>query len=143
MKISRGYRADYAIRACAFLGTLEDGARAKSREIASAMDIPERFLPQVMAALVKEGLVVSTAGPGGGYALGRDAERISLFDVVRAIEGPIENERCVITGGECSWDHACAAHAPLAAAREAFESSLASSSIADIARVHRAAHPAN
>lgn len=51
--------------------------------------MPERFLLQILRNLVTHGILRSTRGVDGGYALTRPPEKISLLDVIEAIEGPM------------------------------------------------------
>ncbi len=51
--------------------------------------MPERFLLQVLRSLVNHGILRSTRGVDGGYALTRPIERISMLDLIEAIEGPV------------------------------------------------------
>ena len=80
-------RVDYALRAVIGVACAEDAVR--KREIAIEQDIPERFLEQILAQLVRSGILVGTRGPQGGYALVRPAAQISVADIVRAIDGPL------------------------------------------------------
>jgi Rrf2 family transcriptional regulator, iron-sulfur cluster assembly transcription factor len=48
------------------------------------------YLEQLFSRMRRVGLVESTRGPGGGYALGRDASAISVADIVEAVEDPLE-----------------------------------------------------
>ncbi len=52
--------------------------------------MPERFLLQILRSLVIHGILRSTRGVDGGYALTRPPEEISLLDVIEAIEGPMD-----------------------------------------------------
>jgi Rrf2 family protein len=58
------------------------------RDIADPHGIPSRFLVQILLQLKGAGLVQSTRGATGGYALARPPEQISLADVLAVIEGP-------------------------------------------------------
>ncbi|WP_335978621.1 MULTISPECIES: RrF2 family transcriptional regulator [Streptomycetaceae] len=81
-------KADYATRA--LLELASEPARPLSCEaIASAQEIPFRFLKSVVAELRRAGLVRSQRGCEGGYWLGRAAEEITLLDVVRAVDGEL------------------------------------------------------
>jgi Rrf2 family protein len=134
MKVSLGKKGDYAVRAAVFLGRLPAGERRKAREIASAMDVPEHYLPQIMGLLIRGGLVTSVAGPDGGYELARPADEISMLEIVEAAEGPLKSERCVLRGGPCHWDDACAVHPFWFAAQEAMSESLKGSRLSEIVR---------
>ncbi len=67
-------------------------------------------MPQVLAPLIRAGWVVSQRGPTGGYRLNADPDKISVRDVIEAVEGPVEPTRCVLRGGPCSTDINCALH---------------------------------
>lgn len=93
MKVST--RGRYGIRAMAELA-LHFGEGAMSlKSIAEQQEIPEAYLEQLMGTLRKEGLVKSIRGAQGGYSLSRAPEKISVGDVLRALEGPIAPVDCV------------------------------------------------
>jgi Rrf2 family protein len=52
--------------------------------------MPERFLLQILRILVTQGILKSTRGVEGGYALSKPAEQISLLEIMEAIDGPLE-----------------------------------------------------
>ena len=85
-------KADYALRACLELATLDEG-NAKGEAIARAQAIPLRFLEQILLDLRHAGLVASQRGAEGGYRLARAPDEIPLADVIRAVEGPLANVR--------------------------------------------------
>jgi Rrf2 family protein len=77
--------AEYALRAVVVLA--RDPQRAYSAEqIAQATHVPRRYAHKVLQALVRASLVRSQSGPGGGYALVRPPEELSILDVVSAVE---------------------------------------------------------
>lgn len=80
-------KAEYALRAAMVLASSGPGP-VKSEAIAAAEDIPLRFLHNILAALTRAGILSSLRGADGGYVLSRDAARISVADVIRAVEGP-------------------------------------------------------
>ena len=67
----------------------------KGERIAQAQEIPLKFLENILGDLRHAGIVRSQRGAEGGYWLARDADAISVADVVRAVEGPIANVRGV------------------------------------------------
>ncbi|MEX2505016.1 MAG: Rrf2 family transcriptional regulator [Egicoccus sp.] len=131
MKLTLGKRADYSVRAVVDLAHHYGQGRRTAREIAAEMEIPVNFLPALLAELVRAGLVVSVAGRSGGYGLARPPADLSLLEVIEAAEEEPTRE-CVLRGGPCRWQDACAVHEPLADAREALRRSLAGTSFADI-----------
>ena len=85
-------KADHAIRAAVELAAAGEGA-VKGERIASAQEIPPKFLENILLDLKQAGLVASRRGAEGGYWLARPADAISLADVIRAVEGPLANVR--------------------------------------------------
>jgi Rrf2 family protein len=90
-------KADYAVRAALELaaasGTAAGVRPLKREQISAAQKIPSKFLETIMLELKHAGIVKSTRGAGGGYALARPAEDISVADVIRAVDGPLANVR--------------------------------------------------
>ncbi len=82
-------RADYAIRAMAELAVLPPSERRAVSAVAASANIPMKFLEAIFSDLVKAGLVTSKRGAGGGYALAKLAEDISIAAIVRAVDGPL------------------------------------------------------
>jgi Rrf2 family protein len=133
MRLALTKRADYAIRACLHLATVGHSEPVPSRVIAEAMDIPSRFLPQVLGDLARAGVLDPVSGQRGGYRLARSPARLSLLDCIEAIEGPSMSTQCVLETRACRRDGACAVHAGWIEAQEVFLASLARQSLADVA----------
>lgn len=85
-------RADYAVRACVVLAAAGDGP-TKGEAVAAAQHIPAKFLEAILGALRQAGLVQSRRGADGGYWLSRPAGRITVADVIRAVDGPLAEVR--------------------------------------------------
>ena len=66
------------------------GRQAQAKEIAERQQIPVRTLEEVLQELRKAGLIEAQRGPRGGYTLARHPREISLSQIVRALEGPVE-----------------------------------------------------
>ena len=137
MEISLGRKGDYAVRAMLVLARSYGAGRRKSRQIAATMDIPERYLPQIMAPLVHAGLVNATAGRDGGYELARPPRELSLLEVVEVAEGAITGDRCLLQGGPCDWEHICPVHHAWARAHDALAKELRRTNFEQLARNDR------
>lgn len=133
MDLALTRKGDYAVRAALHLAKgWGDSQHIKSREVAEAMALPVGYTPRVLNMLVSAGLVKARAGRHGGYRLATAPETISLLAVVEAAEGPFTLERCILRGGPCHWDDACAVHAAWASAMQACRESLQTTSLADL-----------
>lgn len=86
-------KADYAIRAAAELAAISGEQHLKRDQIADAQKIPSKFLETILLDLKHTGIVKSTRGADGGYALARPAADISLADIIRAVDGPMATVR--------------------------------------------------
>jgi predicted DNA-binding transcriptional regulator YafY len=74
--------------------------------------------------LAEAGLAEARAGRDGGYRLTRPPGQVPLLEVVEAAEGAFTLERCILRGGPCHWEQACAVHAAWSAAVQACRDSL-------------------
>jgi Rrf2 family protein len=87
-------RVDYALRAVCELASAEGSPRpVTSERLATAQQIPPKFLESILLQLRRGGIVHAQRGPEGGYWLTRAAGEISLADVIRAIDGPLAHVR--------------------------------------------------
>lgn len=82
-------KTDYAIRSAIELAYRFGMGPVKTEEIATAQNIPARYLGAILNDLRKGGLVAATRGPEGGYQLAKLPSQISLADVIRAIDGAL------------------------------------------------------
>lgn len=108
MELTR--KGEYAIRGIVYLASRPTDQVCLLSDIAAAVDVPPTFLAKIFQQFSKIGLVKSYRGTGGGFILGRDPDKITLLDVVEAVEGPIIPNRCVISAGECPRDASCNVH---------------------------------
>lgn len=92
MKIT--YKGDYSLKAMLDLALHYNKGVMPIQELAKKGDIPNKFLEQILLTLKKGGFVSSKRGIGGGYFLAKPPETITVGDVIRFIEGPIEPIAC-------------------------------------------------
>jgi Rrf2 family iron-sulfur cluster assembly transcriptional regulator len=110
------------------------GARATPlAEIAQTQQISKPYLEQLFSRLRRRGLVESVRGPGGGYRLARDAEKLSVAEVVAAVDEPLRAVRCAGVGPGCMKGGArCLTHDLWAETGRQIETYLAGVSLADV-----------
>lgn len=92
MKIT--YKGDYALKALLELALNYNKGVLSIQELAKKGDMPFKFLEQILLVLKKGGFVDSKRGIEGGYFLARTPETITIGEVMRFIEGPVEPIAC-------------------------------------------------
>lgn len=126
-------KADYALIAMKHLALKADeGASSSAREIAEQYDIPIELMAKVLQRLVRSGLLASHQGTRGGYQLGRAADRISVADVIQAIDGPLQVTACSTDDEQCDQFAKCNVRDPLWRIKERILQALRSSTVADL-----------
>jgi Rrf2 family iron-sulfur cluster assembly transcriptional regulator len=108
MELTR--KGEYAIRGIVYLAGRPIDKVCLLSDIAAAVDVPPTFLAKIFQQFSKIGLVKSFRGTGGGFMLGRPPENITLLEVVEAVEGPINPNRCVVTPSDCDRSGYCNVH---------------------------------
>ena len=66
-----------------------DGRAVSAEELGRLQDIPHGFLQAILADLRRAGIVMSQRGQSGGWRMAREAETVSVADVIRAVDGPL------------------------------------------------------
>ena len=113
----------------------------RSAEIAAARKIPENYLYQLLITLRKAGLIRSRRGPRGGHMLSRSPDRITLEEVVIALEGPLAPVTCVQDDmiDDCPLRETCPVRDVWRQITEATQKILTRTSFADLAQRELAA----
>lgn len=106
-------KGKYGLKAMIALAKEHGGGPVLIGDLAEQEAIPKKFLENILLTLKHRGLVHSRKGPHGGYQLGRAPEKISVGDVVRALEGPLALVSCVSQTAyaaceECVTERDCA-----------------------------------
>ena len=99
----------YAVTAMLDLALHENYGPVNLMDISKRQGISLAYLEQLFLRLRKEGLIVSSRGPGGGYRLTQSRSDISVADVIRAVDEQVDATRC---GGHqnCQADERCLTH---------------------------------
>lgn len=87
-------KGKYGLKALIHLARMKAGAPALVNDIASANNIPKKFLDAILAELRNAGLVASRKGRGGGYRLARMPEEIKVGQIIRVLDGPLAPISC-------------------------------------------------
>lgn len=92
MRISQS--VEWALHCCVVLGWTGSSEPISTARLAKHFSLPPAYLNKALQALVRAGVLVSQAGPRGGFRLARSPSNISLWDVVSAIDGAEHSFRC-------------------------------------------------
>lgn len=104
---------DYALRAIVNLAAHYGNEPVSTRTIAVQEDISYQLACKLMQKLQNAKFVKSCMGPKGGFVLGREPSKISLLEVIEAIQGPISLNRCLLSVNACPKQRGCTVRARL------------------------------
>jgi FeS assembly SUF system regulator len=97
---------DYGTMVLAQLAASDRGLTTAG-QLADATHLAQPTVSKLLKALVHAGLVLSTRGVQGGYALARPAESISAAEILDALEGPVAITECSSSHGCCDLESYC------------------------------------
>lgn len=126
--------AEYAIRALVHLAEKSEGNYLMAKQIAEQVQIPGHFLAKLLQQLARQGLLKSSKGPTGGFALLAAPSEVSLCSIVEAVDGLGDYHRCQSGLAECSDQAPCGMHDRWKALRKEILDYLEHTSIEDVAQ---------
>ena len=130
-------QTDYSLRILMYLAA-KVGESATIQEVSTQLGLSQAYMMRIAAKLAASGLVSSTRGRSGGLVLGREARRITVEDVVRAIEPDFALVECLgHSERTCSIEPACRLKGVLVSALDAFFAELRTSTLADLTHKNR------
>ena len=100
----------YAIRALTRLAMIRPDGYVLLEELCEGTDLPRHFVAKIFQELVRRGLLVSAKGRGGGFALARKPGKITLLEIVAAVDGSEQMDRCVVGLAKCDDKQPCPQH---------------------------------
>ena len=128
--------ADYAVVLMTAAARYPAGARLSATELSGDTGVPLPTAQKLMGQLAGCGLLTSVRGAGGGFALAREANEISLADIVEAVEGPIIMTSCVdAERHECALESACQVRPHMGLVNVAIRGALQGVSLSSLAEV--------
>ena len=130
LKLSK--KTDYAIILLAHLGQQE--APVSAKEVASFYKLPYPMVANILKQLVSSGLIESTRGQLGGYALCRSADEINLSEIIQITDGTFELVECVHDEDLCKVHQSCPTRRPLIALHEKIKKFVEETTLAVIIR---------
>ena len=102
---------EYGIRALTVIAEAgKEDRKVGIKEICKLAKTPESFTAKILQNLVKRNIVSSQKGPSGGFFISRDLNKISLYDIVEAIDGKGIFNKCGLGLNECNASKPCPLH---------------------------------
>ncbi len=98
---------DYGVILLAHFASGDRPLRRSARQVASETQLSLPMVSKVLKILARQGLLISRRGVKGGYSLARPADRISVVEIIHAVEGPIAMTECIESPGECCHEPLC------------------------------------
>ncbi len=134
---------EYAIRAMTYLAEhAPEGQYCLLRDVTSDDTLPRHFVGKIFQSLVRNGMLNSAKGRGGGFALRQPPEEIRLLDIVQAVDGIEWLTRCVVGLAKCDDHQPCPQHDGWKLVRGHLERFLTETTLADMARCVASKRPA-
>jgi len=130
-------KARYALRALYALAADDARGPVLIADLAERENIPRKFLETILLELKNAGILKSKKGKGGGYALARTAEQITMGQVIRVIDGPLApipcaSERAYVRCEECTDESTCGTRQVMKKVRDAIAAILDSTTLSDV-----------
>ncbi len=136
IKLSR--MADYAVVLMTQLAREPDALRTAG-ELAQSCGLPQPTVSKILKLLAQAGLLVSYRGNKGGYLLAREADGVTMADVIGAVDGPIALTDCIGPDGlVCEIEALCPTRTNWQSINRAMVDALSSVSLAEMAVPHAA-----
>lgn len=103
--------SEYALRIMVLLAQQTDSSFLKGEDIAKGTRVPSSYLAKILQSLNRAGLVLAQKGIGGGYALNRSPDQISLFNIINAVDPFTRINKCPL--GIAEHETLCPLHRKL------------------------------
>lgn len=124
---------EYGIRSCIYIASESiNGKRVSLTDVAEKVQSPEAFTSKILQKLVKQGIVKSIKGPGGGFEMQvNDLSKISLLRIIESIDGTVLNQ-CSLGLSDCSEKKPCPFHNHYKPIKDKLLSTFSRTSVKDL-----------
>jgi len=122
----------YALRTMAWLALTPEGERVPSNTLSEATHIPSHYLSKVARRLVAAELLSARKGHGGGFALARPADQITIEEILVAIDFRMDPDTCAFGWGVCESHEPCPLHPVWTRLKSAFHLWARTTTLAEV-----------
>ena len=127
----------YGILGIQYLAEKEKNVITPLSEVSEAKDIPEKFLAKIFQSLTKTGIIRSHRGVRGGFTLAKDPAKVSVKEILEAIQGPYHLMKCITDISTCGKYDFCALRELLILAEDNLVSTFEEYTLADLCKWQR------
>jgi Rrf2 family protein len=128
---------EYGILGIQYLAEQDKGVITPLSEISEAKDIPEKFLAKIFQSLTRSGIIRSHRGVRGGFTLAQDPTKVTVKEILEAIQGPYHLMKCITDYGICDKGEFCALRELLIMAENRLVSTFEEYTLADLCKWQR------
>ncbi len=125
-------KSRYGLRAIIDIALNGGEAPVSLHEMSVRQEISRKYLAQIVNQLSAAGILESVRGPQGGYVLARPAERITLGEIIRTLDGSVAPSRCVDNPRVCPRNEGCVTREVWTRMKECLESVIDGTTLADL-----------
>ena len=124
---------EYGIRALTVIAEAgKENRKIGIKEVCKASKTPESFTAKILQNLVKRGILDSQKGPTGGFYITRDLDKITLYDIVDAIDGTGIFFKCGLGLSECDAKNPCPMHTQFEVVRDELNAMCKNNTLQDL-----------
>lgn len=103
-------KGQYGVRAMFEIARGYPESPVTIKEISERQDVSVAYLEQILNKLRRAGLIKSVKGPGGGYLLATEPDKISIAVILKELEGPVAITSCLDPEEGCARVEGCVTH---------------------------------
>ncbi|MBL7923410.1 MAG: Rrf2 family transcriptional regulator [Bacteroidia bacterium] len=125
----------YALRAVTYVAVhSKEGKKVNLEQLSEGIDVPQPFLGKIMQDLVRQGVLKSMKGPGGGFWTDEFSLKLPAFEILNATDGYAVLTSCLMGKKNCNSSLPCPLHAEYALCRDTLFDALRNTRISDLAQ---------
>jgi Rrf2 family protein len=128
-------KVEYALMALKVMAQKRQGDLTSAKEVVELTGCPFDATARVLQQLGQSGILRSEQGAHGGYLLLRDLSKVSLFDLMQIILGPVAVAKCLQGVGDCDLKHTCNIISPVSVFNRRLAEFYQSLSVGELLRV--------
>lgn len=123
----------YALRGILYVALVDkENRKVQLSEMADKLSVPRHFLAKIMKSMMKEGVLTSTKGPYGGFAINADTLQTSLIQLVKITDGVEQFNTCVLSLRKCNSRNPCPLHYQMLKLRDEMLAQFSKTTIGDL-----------